>query len=99
MYIDIVKNVLNNIGIDLLCVATHYSERYSNADNYFPGLQDIKNENNIKNWFIFIPKLLISLTTEIKVDIELFFILFQIDSNSSFVDKLIKLIHHIFVLK
>lgn len=31
---DIVKNILNNIGLDLLCVATHYSERYTNSDNY-----------------------------------------------------------------
>ena len=31
---EIVKDVLNNIGIDLLCVASHYSERYTNADNY-----------------------------------------------------------------
>ena len=31
---EIVKDVLNNIGIDLLCVATHYSERYGNADNF-----------------------------------------------------------------
>ena len=28
------KNILNNIGLDLLCVATHYSERYTNSDNY-----------------------------------------------------------------
>ena len=31
---EIVKDVLNNIGIDLLCVASHYSERYTNSDNY-----------------------------------------------------------------
>ena len=31
---DIIKDVLNNIGIDLLCVAAHYSDQYSNADNY-----------------------------------------------------------------
>lgn len=42
--LDIVKNVLNNIGIDLLCVSTHYSERYGNADNYLhlKGDEDIK---------------------------------------------------------
>lgn len=38
---DIVKNVLNNIGIDLLCVSAHYSERYSNADNFL-NTKDIK---------------------------------------------------------
>ena len=31
---EIVKSVLNNIGIDLLCVATHYSEQYSNSGYY-----------------------------------------------------------------
>jgi hypothetical protein len=31
---DFFKNMLNNIGIDLLCVATHYSDRYGNADNF-----------------------------------------------------------------
>ena len=35
-----VKDVLNNIGIDLLCVATHYSERYTNADNYLKTKTD-----------------------------------------------------------
>jgi hypothetical protein len=59
--IDIVKNVLNNIGIDLLCVATHYSERYNNADNYL----NIKNEINIKNYvFYFVEKSLETLIDE-----------------------------------
>ena len=31
---DIIKNVLNKMGIDFLCVATHYSDRYVNSDNY-----------------------------------------------------------------
>ena len=46
---DIIKNVLNTIGIDLLCVAGHYSERYSNSDNYFIKIQNTKDEVNIKN--------------------------------------------------
>jgi hypothetical protein len=59
--IDIVKNVLNNIGIDLLCVATHYSERYNNADNYL----NIKNEISIKNYvFYFVEKSLETLIDE-----------------------------------
>jgi hypothetical protein len=63
--IDIVKNVLNNIGIDLLCVATHYSERYNNGDNYFTSLQNIKNENNIKNYvFYFVEKSLETIIDE-----------------------------------
>ena len=31
---EILKEILNKIGIDLLCVAAHYSDRYSNSDNY-----------------------------------------------------------------
>jgi hypothetical protein len=46
---DIVKEVLNNIGIDLFCVATHYSERYGNADNYL----NTKVESEIKNYVLY----------------------------------------------
>jgi len=45
---DIVKNVLNIIGIDLLCVAAHYSEQYTNSDNYLKT----KAEDHVKE-FIF----------------------------------------------
>jgi len=56
---DIVKDVLNNIGIDLLCVACHYSERYNNADNYVTSLQNTKDENDFKNHvFYFVEKTL-----------------------------------------
>jgi hypothetical protein len=43
---DIIKNVLNNVCINLLCVATHYSDRYLNADNYLNTIDDeiIKNQ-------------------------------------------------------
>ena len=44
---DILKDVLNNIGIDLLCVATHYSDRYSNSDNYLNTKMDEINKKNI----------------------------------------------------
>jgi hypothetical protein len=47
--IDIVKGVLNNIGIDILCVATHYYERYTNADNYL----NTKDEDDIKNYVLY----------------------------------------------
>ena len=43
---DIMKNVLNNIGIDLLCVAAHYSERYTHSDNYLKT----KSEDSIVNY-------------------------------------------------
>jgi hypothetical protein len=49
---DIIKDVLNNIGIDLLCVATHYSEQYSNADNYLKS----KTEDSIKNYVLYFEK-------------------------------------------
>lgn len=47
--IDIVKGVLNNIGIDLFCVATHYSERYGNADNYL----NTNDKDAIKNYVLY----------------------------------------------
>jgi hypothetical protein len=49
---DIVKNVLNNIGIDLLCVAAHYSERYNNSDNFL----NTKVEADIKNYVLYFVK-------------------------------------------
>jgi hypothetical protein len=42
---DIVKDILNTIGIDLFCVATHYSDRYVSSDNYL----DAKVDPDIKN--------------------------------------------------
>jgi len=45
---DIIKGVLNNIGIDILCVATHYVERYTNADNYLNTKDD-----DIKNYILY----------------------------------------------
>jgi hypothetical protein len=49
---DIIKDVLNNIGIDLLCVATHYSEQYTNADNYLKT----KTDDIIKNYVLYFEK-------------------------------------------
>lgn len=46
---DIIKNVLNTIGIDILCVAGHYSERYENSDNYYSKIQNTGDEDNITN--------------------------------------------------
>lgn len=46
---DIVKNTLNNIGLDLLCVAAHYSDRYTNADNYLYS----KTDSSIKNTVLY----------------------------------------------
>lgn len=33
---DIIKNMINNYGIDLIVVACHYSEQFTCADNYLP---------------------------------------------------------------
>jgi len=46
---EIIKEVLNKIGIDLLCVAAHYSDRYTNSDNYL----NTKAEDNIKKYAMF----------------------------------------------
>ena len=46
---EILKNVLNNIGVDLLCVATHYSEQYTNSDNYLKT----NAENSVKNCILY----------------------------------------------
>ena len=46
---DFIKDVLNKIGIDLLCVACHYSDRYENADNYLKS----KAEEDIKKYTLF----------------------------------------------
>jgi hypothetical protein len=46
---DIVKSTLNNIGLDLLCVASHYSERYTNADNYLKT----KTDSTIQNYVLY----------------------------------------------
>ena len=42
--LDVIKEMLNKIGIDLLCVATHYSKRYNNAELYL-SLKQKENEN------------------------------------------------------
>jgi hypothetical protein len=46
---DIVNHTINNIGLDLLCVAAHYSERYTSADNYLKT----KTDNSIKNFVLY----------------------------------------------
>jgi len=44
---DINKTILNQIGIDLLCVAAHYSERYSSAECYLSAKVDDTIKNKI----------------------------------------------------
>ena len=37
---DVVKDMLNKLGMDLLCVASHYSQRYQNAETFLTYLKD-----------------------------------------------------------
>jgi hypothetical protein len=39
-------DILKNVGLDLLCVAAHYSVRYENADNFL----DMKGDEEIKKY-------------------------------------------------
>jgi len=47
---DLIKDVLNKIGVDLLCVAAHYSERYNNSDQF---LINLPKEDPIKEYAMF----------------------------------------------
>ena len=42
---EILKEILNKIGIDLLCVAAHYSDRYSNSDHYLAMILPEESDN------------------------------------------------------
>jgi hypothetical protein len=44
--IDIWKDTLTKNGLDLICVATHYSNRYENSDNYL----NTKADEELKNY-------------------------------------------------
>ena len=41
---ELIKDMLNKIGIDLLCVAAHYSDRYTNSDNFLITESDETNK-------------------------------------------------------
>ena len=47
---DLIKDVLNKIGIDLLSVAAHYSERYMSSDQF---LINLPKEDPIKEYTMF----------------------------------------------
>ena len=40
-YSSIFENIIKEIGLDMLCVACHYSIRYTNSDEYVNSCQDI----------------------------------------------------------
>jgi hypothetical protein len=48
--IELIKDVLNKIGIDLLCVAAHYSDRYNNSDQF---LSNLPKDDLIKQYIMF----------------------------------------------
>ena len=51
---DLIKDVLNKIGLDLLCVAAHYSDRYINSDIFLNNLPNMmETENQIKKNVMF----------------------------------------------
>ena len=43
---DLFKQQLKNYGLDIICVAVHYSNRFENSDNYI----NLKSDNNLKNF-------------------------------------------------
>jgi len=43
---DIIKDIINNYGIDILCVACYYSDRYTNGDKYIFNIYDDINVQN-----------------------------------------------------
>ena len=47
---ELIKDVLNKIGIDLLCVAAHYSDRYNNSDQF---LLNLPKDDLIKQYIMF----------------------------------------------
>lgn len=47
---DIWKNTLNTIGLDLLCVAIHYSNRYMDSDKYL----EMKSDDDLKSYIYFL---------------------------------------------
>ena len=42
---DLTKDILNKIGIDLLCVAAHYSDRYTTSDIFLQNESDETNKH------------------------------------------------------
>jgi len=49
--IDIWRNMLSKYGIDFICVAVHYSQRYENSDNF---INNFVHDENIKLYSLFL---------------------------------------------
>jgi hypothetical protein len=71
------RDILKTIGLDLLCVAAHYSKRYENSDKFIENKSDeelkmysyyIKNSSPNKIINEFSNKYIITTTSDIKID-------------------------------
>jgi hypothetical protein len=49
--LELWKNIIKNIGLNLLCVSTHYSNRYLNSDNFIENNAD---DEELKSYVFFI---------------------------------------------
>jgi hypothetical protein len=56
--IDLWKDIIKKIGLDLMCIAAHYSNRYENSDNYL----NTKADEELKNYSLYLKN---NSTTEI----------------------------------
>lgn len=48
--VEFIQEIIKKLGVDLLCVASHYSTRYSNSDNFL----ETKIEDELKNRALFL---------------------------------------------
>lgn len=48
--VEFIQEIIKKLGVDLLCVASHYSTRYSNSDNFL----ETKIEDELKNRVLFL---------------------------------------------
>jgi hypothetical protein len=49
--VDIWRNMLSKYGIDFICVAAHYSQRFENSDNF---IHNIVNDEDLKSYTLFL---------------------------------------------
>jgi hypothetical protein len=74
--ISLLKNTINNIGLDLMCVATYYSDFYGNSENYI-----LKLDESISNYILYFIK---NTADQIIDNFILNYIEIEDDSDSSF---------------
>jgi hypothetical protein len=48
--LDLWKDIIKKIGLDLLCISAHYSNRYENSDNYL----NVKADEELKNYSLYL---------------------------------------------